>query len=95
MPDMLTLGQGGQTEGQYRAQFFLYAVLGAPLIMGCDVRAMSNFTENLATAPEVLAVQADPDCVQGSLARAEASTEVCQTSPVTRVPGAQGVTTSR
>lgn len=32
-PDMLTIGMGGMTEGQYRAEVFLYAVLGAPLVL--------------------------------------------------------------
>eukprot|EP01062_Namystynia_karyoxenos_P032056 TRINITY_DN23698_c0_g1_i2.p1 TRINITY_DN23698_c0_g1~~TRINITY_DN23698_c0_g1_i2.p1 ORF type:complete len:437 (+),score=147.73 TRINITY_DN23698_c0_g1_i2:72-1382(+) len=75
MPDMLTLGMGGQSEGQYRAQFFTWAVLGAPLVMGNDIRRMDNATIALATAPEVLAVDQDPDCIQGSLARAAGATE--------------------
>ena len=33
-PDMLTVGQGAQTETQYRSQFFLWSVLGAPLLLG-------------------------------------------------------------
>jgi len=67
-PDMLTIGQGGQPENQYRAQMFMWAVLGAPLILGCDIRKMDNFTLTLATAPEVLAIDQDPECVQASLA---------------------------
>lgn len=75
-PDMLTVGMGQQTMGQYRAQFFLWSVLGAPLIMGNDIRTMDAETLALVTSPEVLAVDADPDCVQGSLARAMAATEI-------------------
>ena len=63
--DMLTVGMGGQTDGQYRAQFFLWAVLGAPLILGNDVRSMSNFTLSLVTSPEIIAVDQDAWCVQG------------------------------
>lgn len=74
-PDMLTIGMGDQPINQYRAMFFLWAVLGSPLIMGNDIRNMTSETTALVTAPEVLAVQADPDCVQGSLARAVGATE--------------------
>jgi alpha-galactosidase len=40
-PDMLTIGQGGQTQSEYRAQMFLWSVLGAPLIMGYDYLSSS------------------------------------------------------
>eukprot|EP00937_MAST-01D_sp_MAST-1D-sp2_P005850 g5850.t1 len=75
MPDMMTIGMGGQSLAQYRAQFFLWAVLGAPLVMGNDIRTMGSATVSLVTAPEVLAVDQDEDCVQGSLARALGATE--------------------
>jgi len=74
-PDMLTIGMGRQPLHQYRAMFFLWAVLGAPLIMGNDIRVMSDDVIALVTAPEVLAIQGDPDCVQGSQARALGATE--------------------
>lgn len=41
MPDMLTVGQGGQSVGQYRAMMSLWSILGAPLIAGNDIRNMS------------------------------------------------------
>jgi len=69
MPDMLTVGQGAQSMGQYRAQFFLWAVLGAPLILGNDIREISEAHLRLLTAPEVLQVNQDSDCIQGSQAR--------------------------
>lgn len=75
-PDMLTVGQGAMTETQYRSQFFLWAVLGSPLILGNDVRSMDNFTIELLTSSEVLAVNQDKDCVQASLAHFEGATEV-------------------
>ncbi|KAH3759061.1 glycoside hydrolase family 27 protein [Pelomyxa schiedti] len=75
-PDMLTIGQGSQTAGQYRAQMFIYAVLGSPLILGNDVRNVDEDTLTLLTAPEVLAVNQDTDCVQGSLLQSLGSTEL-------------------
>ena len=41
-PDMLTVGMGGQTAGEYRAQFYLWAILGAPLILSNDIRTMTR-----------------------------------------------------
>ena len=42
MPDMMTIGMGAQSQSQYRAQFFLWAVLASPLIMGNDIRSVAN-----------------------------------------------------
>ena len=53
MPDMLSVGQGRQTQAQYRAQMLLWSVMGAPLILGADIRKMDAFTTSLLTAPEV------------------------------------------
>jgi len=75
-PDMLTVGQGGQTQGQYRAQMFLWSILGAPLLLGNDIRKMDNFTLTLLTAKEVLQIDQDPQCVEGSLVRVQHGHEV-------------------
>ena len=45
MPDMLSVGQGAQTQAQYRAQMLLWSVLGAPLILGADIRKMDAFAK--------------------------------------------------
>ena len=74
-PDMLTVGMGGLHQGQYRAEVFLWAILGAPLILGNDIRKTDNFTLDLVTNPGVLAIDQDPQCIQGSLARAIGATE--------------------
>lgn len=74
-PDMLTIGQGAQAPGEYRSMMFLWAVLGAPLILGNDIRHMDQFVVDLVTSPEVIAVNRDSDCTQGSLARALDATE--------------------
>ena len=79
-PDFVTSGQvggaagsgAGLTEGQSRVEVFLYAVLGAPLILAADIRKFAAgelpFVQALVTHDEVLAIDQDPDCVQGSLA---------------------------
>lgn len=69
-PDMLTIGMGGQTAGEYRSQLYLWSILGAPLILSNDVRAMSPEDVALVSNPEVLQIDQDPDCVMGSLVRA-------------------------
>jgi len=73
---MVTIGQGRMTPGQDRAQMFVYAVLGAPIILGNDIRKMNQATQALVTASEVLRVDQDTDCVQGSLLHALGDTEV-------------------
>lgn len=75
VPDMLTVGQGGQSMGEYRANFFLFTILGAPLIMGCDIRGLDDAYVELLTSPEILQINQDGDCVQGSQARDIGSTE--------------------
>merc|ERR1712100_91880 len=66
---------GGHTIGQYRAQFYLWAVLGAPLILSNDIRSMDANLRELVANSEVLAVDQDPECVMGSLVRARGSSE--------------------
>ena len=41
---MLEVGNGGMTTDEYQAQFALWALMKAPLIIGCDVTNISNET---------------------------------------------------
>jgi alpha-galactosidase len=43
-PDMLEVGNGGMTFNEYYAEFSLWALMKAPLIIGCDVTNISNET---------------------------------------------------
>ena len=52
------------------------SILGAPLLLGNDIRSMDNFTLSLLTAAEVIAVDQDPGCVQGSISHIDNATEV-------------------
>ena len=47
----------------------------AQLIMGNDIRHMDNFTIDLVTSEQVLAVNQDPQCVQGSMVRSDGPCE--------------------
>lgn len=51
--DMLEVGNGGMTDAEYRTHFALWALLKAPLLIGCDVAHMSNETRSILLAREV------------------------------------------
>jgi alpha-galactosidase len=69
--DMMVLGQVGGWEGgtphwtrltpweQY-SHVTLWAMLASPLLIGCDLDALDDFTLSLLTNPEVLEVNQDP-----------------------------------
>lgn len=63
-PDMLEVGNG-MTESEDRAHFSLWCMMAAPLILGNDVRDMSDATRAILTNKEVIAVDQDPLGVQG------------------------------
>ncbi|MCL7025873.1 hypothetical protein MKW94_028296, partial [Papaver nudicaule] len=55
-PDMLEVGNGGMTTEEYRSHFSIWALVKAPLLIGCDIRSMSNVTTELLSNKEVIAV---------------------------------------
>jgi len=65
-PDMLEVGNGNQTDDEYRALMSLWAILAAPLIAGNDLRNMTAETLQILTAPEIISVDQDPTGHQGS-----------------------------
>ncbi|KAF6143092.1 hypothetical protein GIB67_041160 [Kingdonia uniflora] len=64
-PDMLEVGNGGMTFEEYRAHFSIWALMKAPLLIGCDVRNMTKETSEILSNEEVIAVNQDPLGVQG------------------------------
>lgn len=64
-PDMLEVGNGGMTYQEYRAHFSIWALMKAPLLVGCDVRNMTSETFEILSNKEVIAVNQDPLGVQG------------------------------
>ncbi|KAL0317015.1 UNVERIFIED_CONTAM: Alpha-galactosidase 3 [Sesamum angustifolium] len=64
-PDMLEVGNGGMSYHEYRAHFSIWALMKAPLLIGCDVRNMTQETFEILTNEEVIAVNQDPLGVQG------------------------------
>ncbi|KAG8380961.1 hypothetical protein BUALT_Bualt06G0070900 [Buddleja alternifolia] len=55
-PDMLEVGNGGMTFEEYRGHFSIWALMKAPLIIGCDVRNMTAETYDILTNEEVISV---------------------------------------
>ncbi|KAJ4462381.1 putative Alpha-galactosidase 2 [Paratrimastix pyriformis] len=66
-PDMLEVGNGHMSQGEYRVHFMLWCLMKSPLLLGCDVTHMDNFTHSLVTNPELIAVNQDALGVQGHL----------------------------
>lgn len=57
------IGQlGGCTDEEYRTHFSLWAILGSPLMIGCDLRGASPYTLETLSNREVLAVNQDIEC---------------------------------
>ncbi|XP_073148687.1 alpha-galactosidase 3 isoform X2 [Henckelia pumila] len=64
-PDMLEVGNGGMTYSEYRAHFSIWALMKAPLLIGCDVRNITTEAFEILSNEEVIAVNQDPLGVQG------------------------------
>jgi alpha-galactosidase len=75
-PDMLEVGNGGMTPGEYRAHFSLWALMAAPLMAGNDLRSMPRETLDILANKEVIAVDQDPLGVQGRRVRDDGAHEV-------------------
>ena len=65
-PDMLEIGNGGQTDAEYRSEFSLWAEMAAPLIAGTDLRNASPATLAILGNKDVIAVDQDPLGKQGT-----------------------------
>lgn len=70
-PDMLVIGRLGKgwgveaheshlTPDEQYSHISLWCLLSAPLLIGCDLDSMDDFTLNLLTNDEVIAVDQDP-----------------------------------
>jgi alpha galactosidase C-like protein/alpha galactosidase A-like protein/alpha-galactosidase-like CBM13-containing protein len=64
-PDMMVVGMPGLTDAQNRVHMSLWAISGAPLLLGADLTTLSDATLATATNPEVLAVDQDSLGLQG------------------------------
>ncbi|TWE10041.1 NEW3 domain-containing protein [Rudaeicoccus suwonensis] len=58
-PDMLEVGNGGQTTTEYQSEFSLWAMMNAPLISGTDLRTISAADLAIYTNKKVIALDQD------------------------------------
>lgn len=66
----------GMTSSQARAQFSMWAMVAAPLIIGSDPRALSAATIRMLENREVIAVDQDPMGIQGRVVAQHGSGQV-------------------
>lgn len=70
--DMLVVGMHGRgnvgltgcSDTQYKTHFSLWAFLGSPLMIGCDIRDMTPETLSILTNREIIAINQDAACRQ-------------------------------
>ena len=66
--DMLVVGMNGRgnvgfagcSTEEYRTHFSLWALLGSPLMIGCDIRSMDHETRSILMNQDVLDINQDP-----------------------------------
>ncbi|KAJ0631441.1 putative glycoside hydrolase, family 27, glycosyl hydrolase, all-beta, aldolase-type TIM barrel [Helianthus annuus] len=75
-PDMLEVGNGGMTKDEYEVHFSIWAISKAPLLIGCDVKSITNETLHILGNKEVIAVNQDSLGVQAKKVRSEGDLEV-------------------
>jgi alpha-galactosidase len=64
------------TSSEAQAQFSLWAIVAAPLILGSDPRALAPETIRMLENRQVIAVDQDPLGIQGTAVQQEGSAEV-------------------
>jgi len=75
-PDMLEVGNEGLTYEENKSHFSLWCILSAPLMLGNDIRSMSDEVLKIITNKEVIAVNQDVLGRQGRKVRDEGDLEV-------------------
>ncbi|MFF9838191.1 glycoside hydrolase family 27 protein [Streptomyces sp. NPDC013740] len=75
-PDMLVVGRPGLSLTESRTHFALWALLGAPLMAGNDIRTMSADVSGILRNPRLVAVNQDPLGAGGRRVRDDGGTEV-------------------
>lgn len=70
--DMLVVGMYGKgnvglqglNDTQYKTHFSIWALLGSPLMIGCDIRNMNKETLDILSNKELIKINQDADCRQ-------------------------------
>ncbi len=53
---------GGCTDTEYKTHFALWAMMNSPLMIGCDIRKMSEQTKEILTNSDIIAINQDIEC---------------------------------
>lgn len=75
-PDMLEVGNGGMTTEEYRSHFSIWALMKAPLLIGCDVRNIDSNSLAILSNSDVIGVNQDSLGVQGKKVNQNGDLEV-------------------
>lgn len=57
--DMMQIGRGTFTEDEEKSHFGLWCIMNSPLMIGCDLRSISQNTIDIITNKEVIAINQD------------------------------------
>ena len=52
-------GLGGCSDDEYKTHFSFWAMMGSPLMIGCDIRNMNDATRNILLNKDVIAINQD------------------------------------
>ncbi|MBP3267204.1 MAG: glycoside hydrolase family 27 protein, partial [Ruminococcus sp.] len=50
------------TDTEYKTHFAIWAMMGSALIIGCDVRKMTDTTREILTNPDIISIDQDIEC---------------------------------
>lgn len=75
-PDMLEIGNGGMSRGEYRTHFSLWAIMAAPLLIGTDLRKIDAAALAILSNREVIAIDQDELGRQGRRIRDRVDAQV-------------------
>ena len=56
------ISAGGCTDEEYQTHFSLWAMMNSPLMIGCDVRNLSEETKKILLNQDIIAINQDIEC---------------------------------
>lgn len=56
------ISAGGCTDVEYQTHFALWAMMNSPLIIGCDIRNMTDATKKILMNRDMIAINQDEEC---------------------------------
>lgn len=59
--DFIRASIGGCTDSEYKVHFALWAIMGSPLMMGCDIRNASDAAKEILQNRDIISINQDPE----------------------------------